>query len=81
MEVAELIGCLVMSNVRAVWIPSCSAIVLSCYAPTLTSGEEQKYCFYGQLHITLSEISNGDKRVLLGDFNGMGGSHRKKWRW
>ena len=55
------------------------ATVLSCYAPTLTSEEAVKDQFYEQLHETLAGISNGDKIVLLGDFNARVGRDSAVW--
>ena len=45
------------------------ATILSCYAPALTSEDEQKDLFYEQLHTVLSETKKEDKIILLGDFN------------
>ena len=55
------------------------ATILSCYAPTLTSDEETKDRFYEQLHTTLSGVHNGDKIVLLGDFNARVGRDAAVW--
>jgi exonuclease III len=43
--------------------------VLSCYAPTLDSSEEEKDAFYDCLDEELQRIPAADKIVLLGDFN------------
>ena len=55
------------------------ATILSCYAPTLNSEEEQKDYFYEQLHETLSKINTNDKIILLGDFNARVGRDADVW--
>ena len=53
--------------------------VLSCYAPTLSSDEDQKDLFYEQLYATFSEIKREDKIILLGDFNARVGRDAAVW--
>ena len=55
------------------------ATVLSCYAPTLTSEENQKDAFYEQLHQALSGINKEDKIILMGDFNARVGREATVW--
>ena len=55
------------------------ATVLSCYAPTLTSEENQKDAFYEQLHQALSGIDKDDKIILMGDFNARVGKEASVW--
>ena len=53
--------------------------ILSCYAPTLTSEDEQKDLFYEELHTALSETKKEDKIILLGDFNARVGTDAAVW--
>ena len=53
--------------------------ILSCYAPTLVSDEDQKDVFYEQLHHALSEVRKEDKIILLGDFNAQVGTDANIW--
>ena len=55
------------------------ATIISSYAPTLTSDEDQKDIFYDQLHQVLSEVRKEDKIVLLGDFNARVGREAAVW--
>ena len=55
------------------------ATILSCYAPTLTSEEDQKDLFYKQLHTVPSEIRKEDKIILLWDFNARAGTDAAVW--
>ena len=55
------------------------ATILSCYAPTLDSDDDQKDIFYEQLQRALSEIRKEDKIILLGDFNARVGTDSEIW--
>ena len=43
--------------------------IVSAYAPTLVSDDEEKQLFYGKLRNVLQAVLKGDKIVLTGDFN------------
>ena len=45
------------------------ATIISAYAPTLVSGEEEKQRFYDNLRDVLQAFPKGDRIVLTGDFN------------
>ncbi|TWW56350.1 hypothetical protein D4764_08G0003370 [Takifugu flavidus] len=45
------------------------ATVISAYAPTLTSSDEDKEAFYENLDSVIKSTPSSDKLVLLGDFN------------
>ncbi|CAM4709419.1 unnamed protein product [Leuciscus chuanchicus] len=53
--------------------------LLSTYAPTLTSPDDQKDSFYLLLSETLSNISRGHRIFILGDFNARVGSNTTAW--
>ena len=53
--------------------------LISAYAPTLDSSEEQKDAFYESLHSTLTAIPKEDKILLLGDFNARVGKQAHLW--
>lgn len=55
------------------------ATVISAYAPTLKSDDEQKEAFYKQLDELLSKIHRSDKIILLGDFNARVGRDSTLW--
>lgn len=56
------------------------ATLISAYAPTLDSDDQTKESFYSNLDALLSSIPNGDKIVLLGDFNARIGVDSQVWR-
>ena len=56
------------------------ATLLSCYAPTLDSSEEEKDSFYECLDGELRRIPPADKIILLGDFNARVGTTYIAWR-
>ena len=54
--------------------------ILSIYAPTLTSDDSSKDCFYAALRSTLGSIPLSDKIVLLGDFIARVGTNSHVWK-
>ena len=63
------------------------ATIISAYAPTLVSDEEEKQQFYDNLRDVLQAVLKGDKIVLTGDFNARVGrladlgQLRMTWGW
>ena len=55
------------------------ATILSSYAPTPTSEENQKDAFYEQLHQALSVINKDDEIILMGYFNAQVGREASVW--
>ena len=55
------------------------ATIISVYAPTMTSPDENKEAFYNQLASVLSGIRSTDKLLLIGDFNARIGRDNDKW--
>lgn len=55
------------------------ATVLSCYAPTLGSPEDDKDAFYEQLDSEIQRTSVSDKLIVLGDFNARVGCSCQAW--
>ena len=53
--------------------------LISAYAPTLESSDEQKDAFYESLHSVLVAIPKEDKIILLGDFNARVGTQAHLW--
>eukprot|EP00745_Piridium_sociabile_P018132 TRINITY_DN26983_c0_g1_i10.p1 TRINITY_DN26983_c0_g1~~TRINITY_DN26983_c0_g1_i10.p1 ORF type:complete len:281 (+),score=56.43 TRINITY_DN26983_c0_g1_i10:428-1270(+) len=53
--------------------------LISAYAPTLTSTEEQKERFYEDLDQIIRTTPAGDKLVILGDFNARVGKDSSSW--
>ena len=43
--------------------------IFSAYVPTLASTEETKDEFYASLSVVLHTVEQGDKLILMGDFN------------
>ena len=43
--------------------------LLSCYAPTLQSDEDDKDAFYGRLDEEVRRVQSPDKLIVIGDFN------------
>lgn len=54
--------------------------LISVYAPTLPSSEEDKNKFYQDLRSVLRKIPPSDKVVLLGDFNARVGTEYQIWK-
>ena len=55
------------------------AVLISCYAPTLGSSEQEKDNFYNQLRNVISGIRYKDKIFLMGDFNARVGNDVQSW--
>ena len=55
------------------------AVLVSCYAPTLCSSDQEKDNFYNQLRNVISGVRHKDKIILLGDFNARVGSDFQSW--
>ena len=55
------------------------ATIISAYAPTLVSDEEEKQRFYDNLRDVLQAVPKGDKIVLTGDFNARVGKDWQTW--
>lgn len=54
--------------------------LISIYAPTMTSSDEDKLMFYELLRETLRSIPPRDKLILLGDFNARVGTEHEAWK-
>ena len=58
--------------------------VVSVYAPTYNSPQEQKDVFYDDLCCTINSVSEDDILIVLGDFNarvGAGSSEMERSQW
>ncbi|XP_076058586.1 uncharacterized protein LOC143035604 [Oratosquilla oratoria] len=53
--------------------------LISDYAPTLTSPDEDKAAFYTQLDHTIQRVPTNDKLVVMGDFNARVGKDHRLW--
>ena len=53
--------------------------VISGYAPTLRSDEEDKDMFYESLNETLKRVPRSDTLILMGDFNDSVGKDARIW--
>lgn len=53
--------------------------LISIYAPTLPSPEEDKIKFYSELNQVLTKIPSTDKIILFGDFNARVGNDFSAW--
>lgn len=53
--------------------------LISIYAPTLPSPDEEKFKFYQELRSILEKIPSADKIILLGDFNARVGAEHGLW--
>ena len=56
-----------------------TATFISAYAPTLTNPDDVKDIFYEELEALISTVSQSDKLILLGDFNGHAGKDHHAW--
>ena len=52
--------------------------VISCYAPTFTSPEQEKDSFYIKLHEMVKAVPSRDELVILGDFNARVGPNKDR---
>ena len=55
------------------------ATIISAYAPTLVSDDEEKQQFYDNLRDVLQAVPKGDKIVSTGDFNARVGKDWQTW--
>ena len=55
------------------------ATIISAYAPTLTSSDEDKKVFYETLDSLLKATPVDDKLIILGDFNARVGCDTESW--
>ena len=55
------------------------AMLVSCYAPTMDSPEQDKDDFYNQLHEVIAGTQHKDKLILMGDFNARVGRDFRSW--
>jgi len=55
-------------------------MLLSAYAPTLDSSDEEKSIFYAALRSTLQHVPRADKLLVLGDFNARVGANHQVWQ-
>ena len=53
--------------------------LVSVYAPTLSATPDTKDEFYDQLSATISNISDKEQLILLGDFNARVGADQRSW--
>ncbi|BHF79730.1 hypothetical protein SprV_0702285300 [Sparganum proliferum] len=56
------------------------AIIISAYAPPMTSPDAARDKFYEDLHALLATVSKADKLVVLGEFNDRVGTDHTAWR-
>jgi len=56
------------------------SFLILVYAPTLSSEDEDKTAFYDQLTLTIVNIPNFDKFVMLGDLNARIGRDHHLWK-
>nr|VZI11562.1 unnamed protein product [Spirometra erinaceieuropaei] len=57
-----------------------ATIIISAYAPPMTSPDAIKDKFYEDLHALLATVSKADKLIVLGDFNARVGTDHTAWR-
>nr|VZI38195.1 unnamed protein product [Spirometra erinaceieuropaei] len=56
------------------------ATIVSVYAPLMTSPDEARDTYYGDLHVLLTTVPKADKLTVLGDFNASVGTDHAVWR-
>nr|VZI25651.1 unnamed protein product [Spirometra erinaceieuropaei] len=56
------------------------SIIISAYAPPMTSPDAVKDKFYEDLHALLATVSKAEKLIALGDFNARVGADQAAWR-
>ena len=59
---------------------SCHAVIISIYAPTLTSCNYNKEALYGNLDSLVKSTPSSDKLIVLGNFNARVGSDYESWK-
>nr|VZI51942.1 unnamed protein product [Spirometra erinaceieuropaei] len=55
-------------------------VIVSVYAPAMSSPDAEKDKFYEDLHALLAFVSKTDKLTVLGDFNAPVGTDHAVWR-
>ena len=60
-------------------LDGCVLTIISAYAPTLCSSNEDKDAFYEQLNEIIREVPAANKLLLLGDFNARVGKDHESW--
>ena len=60
-------------------LDSCNLTLISAYAPTLKSPQQDKDCFYDTLNETIKAIPSSHKILLMGDFNARVGKDCVSW--
>ena len=60
-------------------LDGCILTLISAYAPTLCSGDDEKERFYEQLNEIIREVPAANKLLLLGDFNARVGTDHESW--
>ena len=60
-------------------LDSCSITLISAYAPTLQSPQQEKEHFYETLNETIKSIPSSHKLLLMGDFNARVGVDHLSW--
>lgn len=57
----------------------CHASLISVYVPTMTNPEETEDKFYEELEALITTVPNGDKLIILSDFNTRVGADYQTW--
>ena len=60
-------------------LDGCTLTLISAYAPTLCSSDEDKEVFYKKLNEIIKEAPVANKLLLLGDFNARVGTDHESW--
>ena len=60
-------------------LDGCTLTLISAYAPTLCSSDDDKEVFYDQLNGVIKEVPAANKLLLLGDFNARVGTDHESW--
>ena len=69
-----------MMTVRIPLVQNRFLTLISVYAPTLTSEDDEKASFYDLLNRTIQSVPRQDKLVILGDFNARVGRDHNLWK-
>ena len=56
-----------------------TVVIISAYAPTLTSNDDEKDKFYSDLQSLISSVRDTERLLLLGDFNARVGHDHSAW--
>ena len=60
-------------------LEGCILTLISAYAPTLCSSDEDKEDFYDSLNSIVKSVPQSNKLLLLGDFNARVGTDQESW--